>query len=119
MMISIVEYCVCMVVVKFMIECWVVQKYYGDYYVLCGIDLIICEGEFFLLLGLFGCGKIMFLCIIVGFEDIIDGVVLIDGQNMENVLVNCCFMNMVFQFYVIFLYLIVVENVVFGLCCDL
>ncbi|MTH63477.1 ABC transporter ATP-binding protein [Paracoccus shanxieyensis] len=101
-----------------MIECRAVQKYYGDYHALRGIDLTIREGEFFSLLGPSGCGKTTLLRTIAGFEDITDGVVLIDGQNMENVPANRRPTNMVFQSYAIFPHLTVAENVAFGLRRD-
>ena len=55
---------------------------------------------------------------IAGFEEISDGVVLIDGQDMQNVPANRRPTNMVFQSYAIFPHLTVAENVGFGLRRD-
>ena len=103
---------------KPMIECQGVQKYYGDYHALRGIDLTIREGEFFSLLGPSGCGKTTLLRVIAGFEDISSGAVLIDGRRMEEVPANKRPTNMVFQSYAIFPHLTVAENVAFGLRRD-
>ena len=101
-----------------MIECREVQKYYGDYHALRGIDLTIRAGEFFSLLGPSGCGKTTLLRTIAGFEEITSGVVLIDSKDMADVPANVRPTNMVFQSYAIFPHLTVAENVGFGLRRD-
>ena len=95
-----------------------VQKYYGDYHALRGIDLTINEGEFFSLLGPSGCGKTTLLRTIAGFEDVSSGSVMIAGASMEGVPANKRPTNMVFQSYAIFPHLTVAENVAFGLRRD-
>ncbi|ANW33897.1 Fe3+/spermidine/putrescine ABC transporter ATP-binding protein [Ketogulonicigenium vulgare] len=95
-----------------------IHKWYGDYHALRGIDLNIGKGEFFSLLGPSGCGKTTLLRTIAGFEQIGDGVMLIDGKDMRNVPANERPTNMVFQSYAIFPHLSVEENVAFGLRKD-
>lgn len=92
-----------------------VEKYYGDYQALRGIDLDIKQGEFFSLLGPSGCGKTTLLRTIAGFEGISSGSLSIDGKDMANVPANLRPTNMVFQSYAIFPHLSVSENVAFGL----
>ena len=92
-----------------------VQKYYGDYHALRGIDLEIRKGEFFSLLGPSGCGKTTLLRTIAGFESLSAGTLIIDGKDMKNVPANERPTNMVFQSYAIFPHLTVGENVGFGL----
>ncbi|MBQ2263209.1 MAG: ABC transporter ATP-binding protein [Loktanella sp.] len=92
-----------------------VNKYYGDYHALRGIDLTINAGEFFSLLGPSGCGKTTLLRVIAGLEDVSGGVVTIGGKNMAGVSANLRPTNMVFQSYAIFPHLSVAENVAFGL----
>ena len=92
-----------------------VQKYYGDYHALRGIDLEINKGEFFSLLGPSGCGKTTLLRTIAGFEGISAGTMLIDGKDMKGVPANMRPTNMVFQSYAIFPHVSVGENVGFGL----
>jgi spermidine/putrescine transport system ATP-binding protein len=101
-----------------LIECSQIQKYYGDYHALRGIDLTIGEGEFFSLLGPSGCGKTTLLRTIAGFEEPSSGVLKIDGKDMDGVPANVRPTNMVFQSYAIFPHLSVEENVGFGLRRD-
>ena len=103
---------------KPMIECQGIDKFYGDYHALRGIDLTIREGEFFSLLGPSGCGKTTLLRTIAGFEEISNGAVLIDGRMMQDVPANKRPTNMVFQSYAIFPHLTVAQNVAFGLRRD-
>ena len=92
-----------------------IEKFYGDYHALRGIDLEIEQGEFFSLLGPSGCGKTTLLRVIAGFEDVSAGGVVIGGANMNGVPANRRPTNMVFQSYAIFPHLSVGENVAFGL----
>jgi spermidine/putrescine transport system ATP-binding protein len=101
-----------------MIEFRDVQKYYGDYHALRGINATIKAGEFFSLLGPSGCGKTTLLRTVAGFEDISSGQVLVDGRDMKDVPPNLRPTNMVFQSYAIFPHLTVEENVGFGLRKD-
>jgi spermidine/putrescine transport system ATP-binding protein len=98
-----------------LIELRDVQKYYGDYHALRGINLDIREGEFFSLLGPSGCGKTTLLRTIAGFEDLTSGSLRIDGKDMADVPANQRPTNMVFQSYAIFPHLSVAQNVGFGL----
>ncbi|SDZ38098.1 spermidine/putrescine transport system ATP-binding protein [Jannaschia faecimaris] len=92
-----------------------IQKFYGEYHALRGIDLDIAEGEFFSLLGPSGCGKTTLLRVIAGFEDVSDGTVVLSGTDMTKVSPNKRPTNMVFQSYAIFPHLTVAQNVAFGL----
>lgn len=92
-----------------------VEKYYGDYHALRGLDLEIEAGEFFSLLGPSGCGKTTLLRAIAGFEEISGGRLSIDGRDMDGVPANERPTNMVFQSYAIFPHLTVAQNVGFGL----
>jgi spermidine/putrescine transport system ATP-binding protein len=98
-----------------LIQLTAVQKYYGDYHALRGIDLEIRQGEFFSLLGPSGCGKTTLLRTIAGFESVSSGTLKIDGKDMAKVPANERPTNMVFQSYAIFPHLSVAENVGFGL----
>jgi len=92
-----------------------IEKYFGDYHALRGIDLDIAAGEFFSLLGPSGCGKTTLLRVIAGFEGVSEGSVDIAGDDMTKVSPNRRPTNMVFQSYAIFPHLSVAQNVAFGL----
>lgn len=64
---------------KFIIEFCNVIKSYGSKMILKNLNLIINDGEFLMILGFLGCGKIIVLCLIVGFEDLIEGLIIFDG----------------------------------------
>jgi len=101
-----------------LIELKGVEKHYGDYHALRGIDLEIRAGEFFSLLGPSGCGKTTLLRTIAGLEEVSSGTIRIDGRDMKGVAANHRPTNMVFQSYAVFPHLSVAENVGFGLRRD-
>ena len=78
------------------------------------VDLTVEEGEFFTLLGPSGCGKTTLLRMIAGFEEVSDGVLRIDGQNVVGVPPYRRPVNTVFQNYALFPHLSVFDNVAFG-----
>lgn len=47
--------------------------YYGDNYVIKGVDLIFLENKVIVLIGLFGCGKFIYLRVLNWMNDEIDG----------------------------------------------
>ncbi len=101
-----------------LIELKGVEKHYGDYHALRGIELEIRQGEFFSLLGPSGCGKTPLLRTIAGLELVSSGSIRIDGRDMKGVAPNDRPTNMVFQSYAVFPHLTVAENVGFGLRRD-
>lgn len=88
---------------------------YGDVWVVDGVSIGICDGEFFLMLGLFGLGKIICLWLIVGFEQFFGGIIYIFGQLVSELLFWQWDVNIVFQDYVLFFYMLIFDNVVYGL----
>jgi iron(III) transport system ATP-binding protein len=95
------------------------EKSYGAGLAVAGIDLVVAEGEFLVLLGPSGCGKTTTLRCIAGLEDITGGRILIDGK-----LVSTAGrttppeqrqMGMVFQSYAVWPHMSVTENLAFGL----
>jgi spermidine/putrescine transport system ATP-binding protein len=92
-----------------------VTKRFGELTAVDAIDLDIGEGEFFTMLGPSGCGKTTTLRMIAGFEEVTDGRLMIDDENMLGIPPHKRPTNTVFQSYALFPHLSVKENVAFGL----
>lgn len=92
-----------------------VSKSFGGPKVVDGVSLEVERGEFFALLGPSGCGKTTLLRMIAGFEAPDDGIIRIDGEEMNAVPPHLRPTNMVFQSYAIFPHLNVFDNIAYGL----
>jgi spermidine/putrescine ABC transporter ATP-binding subunit len=92
-----------------------VAKSYGTFRAIEDISMDIGKGEFFSLLGASGCGKTTLLRMLAGLEDVSDGEIWIDGQEMSSVPPFRRPLNMVFQNYAIFPHMNVAANVAYGL----
>lgn len=84
---------------------------FGDFIVVQFLFFKIEDGEFFMLFGFLGCGKIIILCMIVGLELLIFGEILIDGEEVSQKLVSQCDIVFVFQMFVFYLYMNVCKNI--------
>ena len=92
-----------------------VSKRFGDQLAVDDVSLSIRRGEFFSLLGPSGCGKTTTLRMLAGFEQPSDGVILLEGERVDDVPPYRRNVNMVFQSYALFEHLDVAANVAFGL----
>lgn len=92
-----------------------INKYFGDFTAVSGIDLKIEKGEFFSLLGPSGCGKTTLLRMIAGLEFPSSGEIIIAGQNVQNTPAYKRPVNTVFQSYALFPHMTVRDNISFGL----
>jgi spermidine/putrescine transport system ATP-binding protein len=92
-----------------------IHKSFDDVTVLTGINLDICQGEFFSLLGPSGCGKTTLLRILAGFEEPDEGNVLLEGVDISRLQPNQRNVNTVFQNFALFPHMSVFDNVAFGL----
>ena len=91
------------------------EKSFGDFAAVRGIDVDIPGGEFFSLLGPSGCGKTTTLRMIAGFEEPTRGKILLDGVDVAHTSPHKRPVNTVFQSYALFPFMTVRENVAFGL----
>ena len=92
-----------------------VVKRYGKDAVVNGLSLDIQPGEFFTLLGPSGCGKTTLLRMIIGFNSVDEGDILVDGRSIVAIPTNKRNMGMVFQNYAVFPHMSVEDNVAYGL----
>lgn len=92
-----------------------IKKLFGCIQVLNDILLDIFFGQMVVLLGLLGFGKMMLLCIIVGLEYQFSGYICFYGMDVSCLYVCECKVGFVFQYYVLFCYMMVFDNIVFGL----
>ena len=91
------------------------SKSYGTNKVLDNISLEIENGKFITLLGPSGCGKSTLLRCIAGLNEVDDGKVYFDGEDVTEEISQKRNIGMVFQNYALFPNLTVKENVAFGL----
>jgi multiple sugar transport system ATP-binding protein len=92
-----------------------IQKSYGAYHALRGIDLTVKQGEFIVMVGPSGCGKSTLLKTIAGLEAISSGQILINGRDVSNAEPGERGIAMVFQSYALYPHMTVAENMGFGL----
>ena len=92
---------------------------YGQQLVVNDLSLALTHGEIGCLLGASGCGKTTVLRTIAGFEPLLDGEILINGQSVsrKGFLLPPAKrrIGMVFQDYALFPHLSIFDNVAFGL----
>lgn len=92
-----------------------VSKSFGEKTVLNDINLYIKKGEFITFLGPSGCGKTTLLRLIAGFLNADEGIITMDGKDLNGVPPYQRPLNTVFQRYALFPHLDVYDNIAFGL----
>lgn len=92
-----------------------VSKRFGTFHAVKNVSLTIEKCEIFALLGGSGCGKTTLLRMLAGFEDLTEGRIFIDGQDMRGVPPWERPVHMMFQSYALFPHMTVEKNVGYGL----
>jgi sulfate transport system ATP-binding protein len=92
-----------------------VQKHYGSFHALRGIDLDIASGELLALLGPSGSGKTTLLRAIAGLEPLDGGQVKFGDIDATGLTVQERKVGFVFQQYALFKHMTVLDNIAFGL----
>lgn len=97
------------------IEIRQLQKHFGSFTALQGIDLAIEDGELIALLGPSGCGKTTLLRLIAGLEAPDAGSIHLHGHDVTQLDARHRGVGFVFQHYALFRHMTVFENIAFGL----
>ena len=92
-----------------------INKVFGTNHVLKDIDLEVEQGQLVTLLGPSGCGKSTLLRCLAGLEQVTDGHIYLDGQEITQVIPRRRGIGMVFQQYSLFPNMSVRDNVAYGL----
>ncbi len=96
-----------------------IRHSYGEQTVVNDLSLILEKGEIGCLLGPSGCGKTTVLRCIAGFEPVVSGEILINGNEVSNAVFSVPpdkrRIGMVFQDYALFPHLDITANINFGL----
>ena len=92
-----------------------IDKHYGGYHALKGVELTIPKGGFVALVGPSGCGKSTLLRTIAGLESISEGRIRIAGQDVTDLPPRLRDIAMVFQSYALYPHLTVAENLTYAL----
>ena len=92
-----------------------IQKYYGGYHALRGIDIAIPKGQFVALVGPSGCGKSTLLRTIAGLETITSGAIRIKGEDITRQPPRLRDIAMVFQSYALYPHMTVEKNLTYSL----
>ena len=97
------------------IELHQIHKSYGDVDIVKGVDVVVNEGEFCVIVGPSGCGKSTLLRMIAGLEDISSGSLKIGGEVMNHVAPDKRGIAMVFQSYALYPHMTIADNIGFAL----
>jgi multiple sugar transport system ATP-binding protein len=92
-----------------------VRKSFGQLEVIHGVDVMIEDGAFVVLVGPSGCGKTTLLRMIAGLENISGGEIAIDGRVVNRLPPKERDIAMVFQNYALYPHMTVRENMAFAL----
>ncbi len=92
-----------------------VRKAFGALEVIHGVNVLIGDGEFVVLVGPSGCGKSTLLRMIAGLENITSGEIAIGERVVNNLPPKARDIAMVFQNYALYPHMTVADNMAFSL----
>ena len=92
-----------------------VSKRYGDQLVVPNFSLSITDSSFIVILGPSGCGKSTVLRMLAGLEQVSDGQIFIDNNEVQKLSPSARGCAMVFQNYALYPHMTVSENIGYGM----
>src|SRR4051812_11316458 len=92
-----------------------VEKDFGAAHIIRGVDILIEDGQFTVLVGPSGCGKSTLLRMIAGLEEITRGEIAIGGRVVNKLMPRERDIAMVFQNYALYPHMTVRDNMAFSL----
>ncbi len=92
-----------------------VRKAFGALEVIHGVDVLIDDGEFVVLVGPSGCGKSTLLRMVAGLEEVSAGEIRIGDRVVNNLEPSERDIAMVFQNYALYPHMTVFDNMAYGL----
>jgi multiple sugar transport system ATP-binding protein len=92
-----------------------VRKAFGRVEVVHGVDIVIGDGEFVVLVGPSGCGKSTLLRMVAGLEEITSGEIRIGDKVVNNIPPKARDIAMVFQNYALYPHMTVFDNMAFSM----
>ncbi|WP_228254848.1 ABC transporter ATP-binding protein [Aquirhabdus parva] len=92
-----------------------VQKRFKDFVALQHIDLHLYEGELLCFLGPSGCGKTTLLRLVAGLDEVDEGQIIKNGQDISRLKTEKRRCGIVFQNYALFPNLSISDNIAYGL----
>ncbi|HEY5010817.1 MAG TPA: ATP-binding cassette domain-containing protein, partial [Acidimicrobiales bacterium] len=91
------------------------KSYPNGFQAVHGLDLVVGDGEFMVIVGPSGCGKTTALRMVAGLEDITSGTLRIGDRVVNDVASKDRDIAMVFQNYALYPHMTVSENIGFAL----
>ncbi|UDG81689.1 Spermidine/putrescine import ATP-binding protein PotA [Candidatus Profftia lariciata] len=92
-----------------------IRKSFNNKNIINDFNLTINYGEFLTIIGPSGCGKTTVLRLIAGLEDVDNGSIILDGDDITHLSAEHRHIHTIFQSYALFPHMNVLDNVAFGL----
>ncbi|MBX6378748.1 MAG: ABC transporter ATP-binding protein, partial [Clostridia bacterium] len=92
-----------------------VSKRFGNVTAVDDVSLTVADGEFLVLVGPSGSGKSTLLRLVAGLEELSEGAISIDGNDVSHLAPKDRDVAMVFQNYALYPHMSVADNMAFGL----
>jgi multiple sugar transport system ATP-binding protein len=93
----------------------VTKRFGKDVLAVNKLSLTVNDGEFLVLLGPSGCGKTTAMRMVAGLEDVTEGLIFIDGEDITDLPPRKRNVSMIFQNYAVWPHMTVYDNIAYAL----